>query len=236
MEDAHMNMVLALLPLITLTASGDPIAQRLSGIVIEAETMELQGGWKAVRAGAGNLLVDQLGSSHISGERLALLPADQNGQATIKVRIPHAGAYVVWVRHEHATGCDASFTVQINQAGAEQVAFSIQHLSAFWSAAVQFLNAAVLDQRSARLDGFPGPNEFDVMNEYRLVFFSGFHEWVRSSSEARGEAMMRFTPAFLSDSCMAGEMPESVIRPAACRSSPKRTSAFFPSFELSATT
>ena len=112
-----MNMVLALLPLITLTPSGDPVAQRLSGIVIEAETMELQGGWKAVRVGAGNLLVDQLGSSHISGERLALLPADQNGQATIKVRIPHAGAYVVWVRHEHATGCDASFTVQINQAG-----------------------------------------------------------------------------------------------------------------------
>ena len=58
-----MNMVLALLPLITLTPSGDPVAQRLSGIVIEAETMELQGGWKAVRVGAGNLLVDQLGSS-----------------------------------------------------------------------------------------------------------------------------------------------------------------------------
>ena len=126
--------------------------------------------------------------------------------------------------------------VQIDQAWAEQVAFSIQHLSAFWSAAVQFLNAAVLDQRSALLDGFTGPNEFDIMNESRLVFFGGFHEWLRSSSEGRGEAMMRLTPAFLSDSCMAGEMPESVIRPAASRSSPKRTMAFLPSFELSATT
>lgn len=110
-----MDMVLALSSLITLTSSGEPVGRPSSGLVIEAETMNLQVGWKSVRVGAGNLLVDQIGSSHISGERLALLPADQKGKATTKVRIPHAGVYVMWVRHEQAEGCDASFTVQIIQ-------------------------------------------------------------------------------------------------------------------------
>ena len=91
-------MMPLLLPWMLMTAGAE--ARLTTGIVVEAEAMTLEGGWKAVRVGGGNLVADQTGLGHVSGERVALLPADQSGRATATVTIPKAGTHALWVRRE----------------------------------------------------------------------------------------------------------------------------------------
>lgn len=111
-------MMPLLLPWILMTAGAEPLPT--TGIALEAESMTLEGGWKAVRVGGGNLVADQAGFGHVSGERVALLPSDQSGKATATVTIAKAGTHALWVRREHAEGCDAPFVVRVEQSGKEQ--------------------------------------------------------------------------------------------------------------------
>lgn len=87
------------------------------GLVIEAESMKLEGGWKPVKVAHGNLVADQTGLGLISGERVALLPPDQSGAATAKAMVPAPGDHVLWLRREHAEGCDAPLVVRVSQRG-----------------------------------------------------------------------------------------------------------------------
>ena len=85
------------------------------GVVLEAERMELAEGFRAVRMGQGNLLVDT-GTHHaLSGERVAQLPAGESGLARGTVVLPEKGDYRLWVRYEHVPGTGSPFIVRVTQ-------------------------------------------------------------------------------------------------------------------------
>ncbi len=87
-------------------------------VVIEAEDFLVEDGWKVVRNGEGNYMVDLVGFNHISGERLLSLPAEvKSGTANAVVDIPEAGSYRLWVRYEYPPFTDARFRVVVEQNG-----------------------------------------------------------------------------------------------------------------------
>jgi hypothetical protein len=88
-------------------------------VVAEAEDFSITDGWKAVRNGQGNSMVDIIGFNHLSGERVLHLPATASkGSATLEIHVPVAGDYRLWVRYEYATGTDCRFRVRVNQGDA----------------------------------------------------------------------------------------------------------------------
>ena len=85
------------------------------GVVLEAEQMLLAQGFEPVRMGQGNLLVDTGALHALSGERVALVSAQESGQARGTVHLPEKGAYRLWVRYEHVPGTSAPFLVRVTQ-------------------------------------------------------------------------------------------------------------------------
>lgn len=92
--------------------------QLAPAIAVEAEDFTLESGWKVIKNGHGNYMVDIIGFNHISGERLLGLDAkNDNASAYLDVTIPETGAYRLWVRYEYPPFCEARFRVVVQQDG-----------------------------------------------------------------------------------------------------------------------
>jgi len=92
--------------------------QLAPAVVLEAEDFSVASGWKPLRNGQGNSMVDIIGFNHHSGERVLHLPAEAaTGTAQRTIRLPETGDYRLWIRYEYATGTDNRFGVQIEQNG-----------------------------------------------------------------------------------------------------------------------
>lgn len=89
-------------------------------LALEAEDFKPEGsaGWRTIQNGQGNYMVDIIGYSHISGERVLSGAANSKGaRATATVQIPASGTYRVWSRFEQPTGMNNQFRVEIRQNG-----------------------------------------------------------------------------------------------------------------------
>jgi hypothetical protein len=113
--------LLALFLFLTVRAA---MAQPSSpALTIEAEDFvpikpALGAGWKAIRDGEGNYMVDIVGFNHVSGEHLLQAPASaKNATAKADITIPASGTYRVWSRFEQPTNCDNRFRVEVEQSG-----------------------------------------------------------------------------------------------------------------------
>lgn len=89
------------------------------GVAIEAEDFKPVGeGWRVIKNGEGNYMVDMVGFNHISGERVLSAPAKaKDAKAVATVMIPEDGDYRVWSRYETPTGTEERFRVEIRQGG-----------------------------------------------------------------------------------------------------------------------
>src|SRR5262249_33116143 len=87
-------------------------------VAVEAEDFTVESGWKVVKNGRGNYMVDMVGFNHVSGERLLSLgAAEKSGRAFADVSVPRAGKYRLWVRYEYPAFCEARFRVVVEQGG-----------------------------------------------------------------------------------------------------------------------
>ncbi len=89
-------------------------------IVLEAEDFRPSGhgGWKAIRDGDGNYMVDIIGASHISGGMLLSAPASAVGaKAVLDTDIPAAGMYKIWARYEAPLKYNCIFDISVVQGG-----------------------------------------------------------------------------------------------------------------------
>jgi hypothetical protein len=87
-------------------------------VAIEAEDFTIESGWKVIRNGQGNYMVDTIGFNHISGECLLGLDAKtETASAYHDVTIPVAGNYRLWIRYEYPAFCEARFRVVVEQGG-----------------------------------------------------------------------------------------------------------------------
>ncbi|HTU19999.1 MAG TPA: beta-galactosidase trimerization domain-containing protein [Gemmataceae bacterium] len=87
-------------------------------VAVEAEEFTIESGWKVLKNGHGNYMVDIIGFNHISGERLLGLDAkDESASASLDVTIPETGAYRLWVRYEFPPFCETRFRVVVQQGG-----------------------------------------------------------------------------------------------------------------------
>jgi hypothetical protein len=87
-------------------------------VAVEAEDFTVQKGWKVIKNGHGNYMVDVIGFNHVSGERLLGIDAkDSTASAHADVTVPEAGAYRLWVRYEYPAFCETRFRVVVEQAG-----------------------------------------------------------------------------------------------------------------------
>src|SRR5271166_709010 len=76
-------------------------------VAVEAEEFTIESGWKVVRNGHGNYMVDIVGFNHISGERLlGIDEKDTTASAYYDVTVPVAGKYRLWVRYEYPAFCE----------------------------------------------------------------------------------------------------------------------------------
>ncbi len=100
-------------------ASAQPPAFKLApAVAVEAEDFQVSTGWKVVKNGGGNYMVDMIGFNHLSGERLLSLDGkEEKGFAFLDVTIPEAGKYRLWVRYEYPAFCETRFRVTIEQEG-----------------------------------------------------------------------------------------------------------------------
>lgn len=92
-----------------------PPYQQSQGVVLEAEQMLLVEGFEPVRMGQGNLLVDTGANHALSGERVALVGAQESGLARGTIQVPETGDYRLWVRYEHVPGTGAPFQIRVSQ-------------------------------------------------------------------------------------------------------------------------
>jgi hypothetical protein len=87
-------------------------------VAIEAEDFTIESGWKVIRNGHGNYMVDIIGFNHISGERLLGIDAkNDSASAYTDVQVPTAGKYRLWVRYEYPAFCETRFRVIVEQGG-----------------------------------------------------------------------------------------------------------------------
>ena len=87
-------------------------------VALEAEDFTIDKGWKVVKNGHGNYMVDIIGFNHISGERLLCIDAkDETASAFHDVVLPAAGRYRLWVRYEYPAFCETRFRVAVEQGG-----------------------------------------------------------------------------------------------------------------------
>ncbi len=92
--------------------------QLAPALALEAEDFTIESGWQVVQNGHGNYMVDCIGFSHISGERLLCIDGkDETASAYLDVHLPEAGKYRLWVRYEYPAFCETRFRAQIVQDG-----------------------------------------------------------------------------------------------------------------------
>jgi hypothetical protein len=92
--------------------------QPAPAIALEAEDFQVETGWKVIRNGHGNYMVDIVGFNHISGERLLGIDnKDDRASAFANVVVPETGAYRLWVRYEYPAFCETRFRVVVEQDG-----------------------------------------------------------------------------------------------------------------------
>lgn len=105
-----------------LAAQPKPAFTLAPALAIEAEEFTVADGWKVVANGQGNYMVDMIGFSHISGERLLCLDAKAaTGTASRAITVPEKGAYKLWVRYEYPPFTECRFRVRIEQNGKDAV-------------------------------------------------------------------------------------------------------------------
>ena len=114
-----MRWTLPILTLVVLPSLSHCQVFRLApAVALEAEDFTVEKGWKVVKNGEGNYMVDSIGFNHISGERLLGIDAkDQTASAYHDVVIPVAGRYRLWVRYEYPAFCETRFRVAVEQGG-----------------------------------------------------------------------------------------------------------------------
>ena len=87
-------------------------------LAVEVEDFTIESGWKVIKNGHGNYMVDMIGFNHISGERLLGIDAkDETAAAYADVVVPTAGKYRLWVRYEYPAFCETRFRVVVEQGG-----------------------------------------------------------------------------------------------------------------------
>ena len=87
-------------------------------VAVEAEDFHIESGWKVIRNGHGNYMVDMIGFNHISGERLLGIDSkDDTASAFMDVDYPGDGRYRLWVRYEYPAFCETRFRVVVQQDG-----------------------------------------------------------------------------------------------------------------------
>jgi hypothetical protein len=87
-------------------------------VAVEAEDFTVESGWKVLRNGHGNYMVDIVGFNHISGERLlGIDEKNDTASAFLDVTVPVAGKYRLWVRYEYPAFCETRFRVIVEQGG-----------------------------------------------------------------------------------------------------------------------
>jgi hypothetical protein len=111
---AAFLLVLALVA----TAAAEPPFRLAPALALEAEDFTVEKGWKVLRNGHGNYMVDSIGFNHISGERLlGIDEKDETAAAFHDVTVPEAGPYRLWVRYEYPAFCETRFRVVVRQDG-----------------------------------------------------------------------------------------------------------------------
>ncbi len=99
-------------------AAGQQAFQLAPALALEAEDFQVESGWKVIRNGGGNYMVDAVGFNHVSGERLlGIDEKDETASAFLDVAVPETGAYRLWVRYEYPAFCETRFRVVVRQAG-----------------------------------------------------------------------------------------------------------------------
>jgi hypothetical protein len=102
----------------SLLVAQPPMFKLARAVAVEAEDFQVESGWKVVRNGRGNYMVDAIGFNHISGERLLCIDAkEDSASAFLDVTLPEAGKYRLWVRYEYPAFCETRFRVQVQQDG-----------------------------------------------------------------------------------------------------------------------
>ncbi|GDY20210.1 hypothetical protein LBMAG56_15550 [Verrucomicrobiota bacterium] len=86
-------------------------------VAVEAEDFTIESGWRVVKNGGGNYMVDIIGFQHISGERLLCLDSANAGAAQLDIKVPVAGDFRLWVRYEYPPFTDTRFEVEVVQGG-----------------------------------------------------------------------------------------------------------------------
>ena len=64
-------------------APAKPVFQLAPAVAVEAEDFTVESGWRVVKNGAGNYMVDIIGFQHLSGERLLSLDSTEIGRAHV---------------------------------------------------------------------------------------------------------------------------------------------------------
>lgn len=113
----HILWHLALIALVGALALPTAAQFQLKpAVALEAEDFTVEKGWKVVRNGQGNYMVDIIGFQHISGERLLCADAkDTAASAYRDITVPVTGDYRLWVRYEYPPFTDAPFQVTVLQ-------------------------------------------------------------------------------------------------------------------------
>lgn len=103
-----------------LDSMGAPSSEsgKAPAVAVEAETFQIEKGWKVIRVGQGNYTVDIVGFCHIGGERfLHAEAADATASAFKDVSVPESGDYVLWVRYEYPAFTETIFKTVVEQGG-----------------------------------------------------------------------------------------------------------------------
>src|SRR5258708_5565958 len=96
-----MRLVVLAVAWLTQPLGAQPL-KLAPAVAVEAEEFTIEKGWKVVKNGAGNYMVDMIGFNHISGERLLHLGArESTARARADIEVPVAGPYRLWVRYEY---------------------------------------------------------------------------------------------------------------------------------------
>ena len=109
------------LPCARAAAAPDVPTSLAPAVAVEAEEFQIDRGFRVVRNGEGNYMVDIIGGQHISGERLLCADGtDAKAAAHADVIVPVRGDYRLWVRYEYPTDAEARFRVSVTQKGRER--------------------------------------------------------------------------------------------------------------------
>ncbi|MBI4027796.1 MAG: beta-galactosidase trimerization domain-containing protein [Verrucomicrobia bacterium] len=101
-----------------LNGLAEEVFQLGPAVAIEAEDFHVEKGWKVIKNGEGNYMVDIVGFQHVSGERLLCSDEkDSTAAAYLDVEISEMGDYRFWVRYEYPTFCEMRFQVLVEQNG-----------------------------------------------------------------------------------------------------------------------